>query len=163
MEHILEKSSVKRVSAAISDLGCAGSITVLSDSARTATDAALALGIEVGQIASSLIFTSPDKKVILIITSGRHRVDTQLVAHTLGYSHLDRVDAQFVKEFSGFSIGGVSPLGWINSPDIILIDQALNDYDVVWAAAGHPHAVYPTTYSELISTTGAKSQKVAED
>ena len=60
------------------------------------------------------------------------------------------------------TIGGVSPLGWISKPEIILIDEALNDYDVVWAAAGHPHAVYPTTYNELISCTGAKPMVVGD-
>ena len=111
MEHILEKSAVKRVALAMQENTIAGPITVLSESARTAADAASALGIEVGQIASSLIFKSPDDKVILIITSGGHRVDTDLVATTLGYSELMRVDAAFVKEFSGFSIGGVPLMG----------------------------------------------------
>jgi prolyl-tRNA editing enzyme YbaK/EbsC (Cys-tRNA(Pro) deacylase) len=75
---------------------------------------------------------------------------------------LHRVDADYVKEKSGFSIGGVSPLGWISKPEIILIDEALNDYEVVWAAAGHPHAVYPTTYAELIQCTDAKPMIVGE-
>ena len=163
MEHILEKSAVKRVAASLQEHGCSGAITVLADSARTAVDAANALGIEVGQIASSLIFTTPDGRVLLIITSGRHRVDTHLVAAEISISHLDRVDAQFVKEYSGFSIGGVSPIGWLKSADIILIDQALNDYETVWAAAGHPHAVYPTSFSELMSVTGATPMKVAVD
>ena len=160
MEHILEKSAVKRVALAMQENAIAGPITVLSESARTAADAASALGIEVGQIASSLIFKSPDDKVILIITSGGHRVDTDLVATTLGYSELMRVDAAFVKEFSGFSIGGVSPIGWSNQPDVILIDEALNNYDVVWAAAGHPHGVFPTSYAELIACTGATAAVV---
>ena len=160
MEHILEKSAVKRVAHAMQENAIAGPITVLSESARTAADAASALGIEVGQIASSLIFKSPDDKVILIITSGGHRVDTDLVATTLGYSELMRVDAAFVKEFSGFSIGGVSPIGWSNQPDVILIDEALNNYDVVWAAAGHPHGVFPTSYTELIACTGATAAVV---
>ncbi|MSW39660.1 MAG: YbaK/EbsC family protein [Actinobacteria bacterium] len=160
MEHILEKSAVKRVALAMQENTIAGPITVLSESARTAADAASALGIEVGQIASSLIFKSPDDKVILIITSGGHRVDTDLVATTLGYSELMRVDAAFVKEFSGFSIGGVSPIGWSNQPDVTLIDEALNNYDVVWAAAGHPHGVFPTSYAELIACTGATSAVV---
>jgi prolyl-tRNA editing enzyme YbaK/EbsC (Cys-tRNA(Pro) deacylase) len=162
MEHILEKSAVKRVAAAMQELSIAGPITVLGDSARTAQDAASALGIEVGQIASSLIFKTPDEKVLLIITSGRHRVDTSLVATNLGYSELLRVDATFVKEFSGFSIGGVSPIGWTSKPDITLIDEALNEYQVVWAAAGHPHGVYPTTFAELISATGASPMKVGD-
>mgnify|MGYP006164399871 CR=1 FL=1 len=69
-------------------------------------------------------------------------------------------DADYVKENSGFSIGGVAPIGWINTPSITLIDEALNDYEVVWAAAGHPHAVFPTSYSELLSCTEAKSMLV---
>jgi prolyl-tRNA editing enzyme YbaK/EbsC (Cys-tRNA(Pro) deacylase) len=162
MEHILEKSAVKRVAAAMQALAIAGPITVLSETARTAQDAASALGIEVGQIASSLIFQTPDDETLLVITSGRHRVDTDLVARNLGYSELGRVDANFVKEFSGFSIGGVSPIGWSNKPDIILIDEALNDYTVVWAAAGHPHAVYPTSFEELRVATGATSMKVGD-
>jgi prolyl-tRNA editing enzyme YbaK/EbsC (Cys-tRNA(Pro) deacylase) len=160
VEHILEKSAVKRVALAMQENEIAGPITVLSESARTAADAASALGIEVGQIASSLIFKSPDEKVILIITSGGHRVNTDLVATTLGYAELMRVDAAFVKEFSGFSIGGVSPIGWSNQPDVTLIDEALNNYEVVWAAAGHPHGVFPTSYAELIACAGATSAVV---
>lgn len=162
MEHILEKAPVKRVAAVMVERSISGPITILSESARTAHDAATSLGIEVGQIASSLIFKVPDGKVLLIITSGRHRVDTELVAEYLNVSELLRVDATFVKDFSGFSIGGVSPLGWINQPDITLIDEALKEYETVWAAAGHPHAVYPTTFSELIQCTGAKPLKVGE-
>ena len=162
MEHILEKSAVKRVGEAMAAHDVAGPITVLSESARTAQDAASALGIEVGQIASSLIFKTPDEKVLLVITSGRHRVDTDLVAKELGYEELLRVDAAFVKDFSGFSIGGVSPLGWISKPEIILIDEALDDYPVVWAAAGHPHAVYPTSFAELLECTGAKPMVVGD-
>jgi prolyl-tRNA editing enzyme YbaK/EbsC (Cys-tRNA(Pro) deacylase) len=162
MDGVLEKVAVKRVIAALQEHGCAGQIKVLSDSARTAAEAAAALGIEVGQIASSLIFKLPDGSPLLVITSGRHRVDTDLVASNLGIEKLGRVDADYVKEQSGFSIGGVSPLGWISKPEIILIDEALNDYDVVWAAAGHPHAVYPTTYDELIQCTGAQPMVVGE-
>lgn len=134
----------------------AGPITVLSETARTAADAASALGIEVGQIASSLIFKTPDGKTLLIITSGRHRVDTALVAENLGFTELLRVDAAFVKEFSGFSIGGVSPIGWTTQPDITLIDEALSQYPEIWAAAGHPHGVFPTTFQQLQIATGAK-------
>jgi prolyl-tRNA editing enzyme YbaK/EbsC (Cys-tRNA(Pro) deacylase) len=83
-----------------------------------------------------------------------------LFACNLGIEKLERVDADYVKENSGFSIGGVAPIGWINAPSITLIDEALNDYDVIWAAAGHPHAVFPTSYSELLGCTGAKSMMV---
>jgi prolyl-tRNA editing enzyme YbaK/EbsC (Cys-tRNA(Pro) deacylase) len=161
MDGVLEKAAVKRVIAALLEHGFAGQIKVLSDSARTAAEAAAALGIEVGQIASSLIFKLPDGSPLLVITSGRHRVDTDLVASNLGIEKLGRVDAEYVKEQSGFSIGGVAPIGWV-SPATILIDQALNDYEVVWAAAGHPHAVYPTSFAELLAITSAKPMVVGE-
>ena len=162
MDGILEKAAVRRFLDAARSLGIDGEIKVLSDSARTAIDAANSLGIEVGQIASSLIFKLPSGNPLLIITSGRHKVDTTLVAKNLGIEKLDRVDADFVKERSGYSIGGVSPLGWISKPEIILIDEALSDYDVVWAAAGHPHAVYPTSFTELLECTGATPMVVGE-
>ena len=162
MEGVIEKAAVKRVLAALHEHGVEGEVHVLSDSARTAQEAATALGIEVGQIASSLIFKLPDESPLLIITSGRHRVDTDLVAEGLGIEKLNRVDADYVKEKSGFSIGGVSPLGWISKPEITLIDEALNDYEVVWAASGHPHAVYPTSYTELIACTGARPMVVGD-
>lgn len=162
MEHILERASVMRAAEAMKSLGVQGSIVALSESARTAQEAADSLGVEVGQIASSLIFKLPAGGALLIITSGRHRVDTDLVAKKLAIEKLARVDADFVKEISGYSIGGVSPLGWITKPEIILLDEALNDYDVVWAAAGHPHAVYPTSFTELLKSTGATPMVVGE-
>jgi prolyl-tRNA editing enzyme YbaK/EbsC (Cys-tRNA(Pro) deacylase) len=162
MDGILEKAAVRRFLDAAQSLGIDGEIKVLSDSARTAIDAANSLGIEVGQIASSLIFKLPSGNPLLIITSGRHKVDTTLVSKNLGIEKLDRVDADFVKERSGYSIGGVSPLGWVSQPEVTLIDEALNDYEIVWAAAGHPHAVYPTSYSELLECTGAKSMVVGD-
>jgi prolyl-tRNA editing enzyme YbaK/EbsC (Cys-tRNA(Pro) deacylase) len=161
MDGVLEKAAVKRVAQALIDHKMSGQIKVLSDSARSAAEAAAALGIEVGQIASSILFKLPDDSPLLVITSGRHRVDTQLVASQLGVAELGRVDADYVKEKSGFSIGGVAPIGWLN-PAKIIIDQALNDYEVVWAAAGHPHAVFPTTYEELSNVTSATQMRVAD-
>jgi prolyl-tRNA editing enzyme YbaK/EbsC (Cys-tRNA(Pro) deacylase) len=161
MDGVLEKAAVKRVAQALKDHQMAGQIKVLSDSARSAAEAASALGVEVGQIASSILFKLPDNSPLLVITSGRHRVNTELVAKSLNLSELGRVDADYVKEISGFSIGGVAPIGWLN-PATIIIDEALNDYEVVWAAAGHPHAVFPTTYSELAENTKARSMRVAE-
>jgi len=162
MDGILEKAAVRRFVDAAKSLNIDGEINILSDTARTAIDAANGLGIEVGQIASSIIFKLPSGNPLLIITSGRHKVDTALVAKNLGIEKLDRVDADYVKERSGYSIGGVSPLGWISKPEVILIDEALNDYDVVWAAAGHPHAVYPTSFTELIRVTSATSMVVGD-
>ena len=162
MDGVLEKAAVQRAQAALREHSMPGEIKVLSDSARTAAEAAAALGIEVGQIASSLIFKLPSGNPLLIITSGRHRVDTDLVAKNLNISELGRADANYVKEVSGYSVGGVSPIGWISTPEITLIDEALNDYEVVWAASGHPHAVYPTSYAELIACTGATPMIVGD-
>ncbi len=161
MDGVLERGPVKRVIEVL-QINNMGKVHVLEDSARTAQDAANALNIEVGQIASSLIFRLPEGAPILLITSGRHRVDTDLVARTLGVTHLDRADANYVKELSGFSVGGVSPLGWVTTINHIYIDEALNDYDSIWAAAGHPHAVFPTTFSELQKVTSAIPMVVGE-
>jgi prolyl-tRNA editing enzyme YbaK/EbsC (Cys-tRNA(Pro) deacylase) len=157
----LENTNVLRVVARLKELGIGGDVVHLSDSARSAQEAADGLGILVGQVASSIVFKLPDGSPLLVITSGRHRVNTELVAKELGVEKLHRADADFVKESSGFSIGGVSPVGWVNSATIV-IDKALADYDVVWAAAGHPHAVFPTTYAQLLSATSAREMIVGD-
>lgn len=162
MEGVLEKVAVQRVRAEMTAHGLTGEIKVLPDSARTAAEAAAALGIEVGQVASSIIFTLPNGKALLVITSGRHRVDTERVAKNLGVEKLYRADADFVREVSGFAIGGVSPFGWSSPPEITLIDEALEDYSQVWAAAGHPHAVFPSTFHELKKLTHAKAMIVGD-
>jgi len=162
VEDVLTNPSVLRVTALLKELGCSGEPTILSESARTALDAANALGIEVGQVASSIVFKLPSGNALLVVTSGRHRVDTELVAKNLGVEKLHRADADFVKNASGFSIGGVSPVGWINQPEITLIDVALNEHEVAWAAAGHPHSVYPTSFVELLRVTGATSMVVGD-
>ena len=162
MDGILEKAAVRRFIEAAHALGVKGEVTILSETARTAIDEANGLGIEVGQIASSLIFKLPSGNPLLIITSGRHRVDTELVAKNLNIPELGRADANYVKEVSGYSVGGVSPIGWITKPEITVIDEALNDYEVVWAASGHPHAVFPTSYTELIACTNATPMVVGD-
>ena len=174
-EDVLNHPSVIRVRDYLRSVGISGQVVALKESARTAAEAAAALGIEVGQVASSIVFKLPSGNPLLVITSGRHRVDTELVARNLGVEKLHRADADYVRSVSGFAIGGVSPvawvsetiggvspLGWIAKPEITLIDEALNDYEVVWAAAGHPHAVYPTTHEELIRVTGARAMVVRE-
>ena len=163
----MERAAVRRVRAALEHHSVASNITVLSDSTRTALDAARALKVEVGQIAASLVFRLPDDAPLLVITSGRHRVDVGLLAEALDVSHLSRADADFVKTCSGFSIGGVSPVGWEQNEDPIVpmagIDVALAAYDVIWAAAGHPHAVFATTFGELARASGARTLRVAND
>ena len=161
MEQIIRNPSVGRVKQALLNLGIDVAITTLSESARSASEAAVALGIEVGQVASSIVFRLPNDTALLVITSGRHRVDGELVAETLGVEKLLRADADFIRTWSGFAIGGISPVGWLQ-PATVLIDEALNDYEIVWAAAGHPHAVFPTTFNELIAATNAKRMVVGD-
>lgn len=162
MSGILEKAAVKRAIEAMKHAGITGEIKLLADSARTAQDAAAALGIEVGQIASSLVFKLPSGNPLLVITSGRHRVDTDLVARALGIERLERADADYVKNASGYSVGGVAPLGWTSKPELTLIDKALDDYSVVWAAAGHPHTVFPTSFTELRLASNATAAVVGD-
>ena len=169
MEDVLRNPSVLRIIAEMSQRKIKGEVKILSESARSAAEAAAALGIEKGQIASSIVFKLPDGRPLLVITSGAHRVDTELVARELGVEKLHRADAEFIKSASGISIGGVSPFGWkddgtlANPAPLILIDLALEAFDVVWAAAGHPHAVFPTTFEELRRPTGARPMIVSTD
>ena len=151
--------SVARVAALLRDLGATGEPVQLADSARTAAEAAAALGCEVGAIASSLVFTA-DGEPLLVMTSGAHRVDTGLVARLLDVQEVRRGDADLVRSATGYAIGGVAPVGH-PTPLRTLVDTTLASYDVVWAAAGHPHAVFPTSYDELVRITGGTPAEVA--
>ena len=151
--------SVVRVTDRLAELGATGSVKVLDGSARTAAQAAEQLGIEVAQIANSLVF-SADGTPLLVLASGGHRVDTTKVAALVGAASVDRADADFVRTHTGFAIGGVAPVGH-PEPLRTLVDTALGQYDEVWAAAGHPHAVFPTTYDELVRLTSGTPVRVA--
>jgi prolyl-tRNA editing enzyme YbaK/EbsC (Cys-tRNA(Pro) deacylase) len=151
---------VVRVQTALANAGATGEVRMLDDSARTAAEAAAALKVEVGQIANSLVFVA-DGEPLLVLTSGRHRVDTAKVAEVVGVAKVGRADADFVRTHTGVSIGGVSPIGHPR-PLRTLVDVALNDYDVVWAAAGHTHAVFPTTFDELVRLTGGTPAEVGD-
>ena len=117
----------------------------------TARDAAEAVGCELGAIANSLVF-SADGAPLLVMTSGAHRVDTARVAGLIGASEVGRADARSVREWTGQAIGGVAPVGH-PSPIRTLVDTWLDKYDVIWAAGGHPHTVFPTSYAELLRIT----------
>jgi len=134
-------------------------IVVLPEAAPTAAAAAAALGIEVGQIANSLIFDA-DGTPLLVLTSGAHRVDTAKVAADLGVGKLRRASAEFVREHTGQAIGGVAPLGHPR-PVRTLVDTDLLAYAEVWAAGGIPHAVVPIAPDELVRVTGATVTTVA--
>ena len=152
--------NVLRIQDALLAAGAKGSVRTLDESARTAAEAAAALGVEIGQITNSLVFVA-DGEPLLVLTSGRHRVDTAKVAELVGVAKVSRADADFVREHAGVAIGGVSPVGHPR-PLRTLVDIALNDYDVVWAAAGHTHAVFPTTFDELLTLTGGTPATVGD-
>jgi prolyl-tRNA editing enzyme YbaK/EbsC (Cys-tRNA(Pro) deacylase) len=141
-----------KFAAALHELGVSGEPRELPESARTAATAAAQLGCEVGAIANSLVF-SADGAPLLVMTSGAHRVDLAKVAALTGVSVVERADARSVRTWTGQVIGGVGPVGH-PAPIRTLVDTWLESYDVIWAAAGHPHAVFPTTYAELVRITG---------
>ena len=143
-------NGTERVLAALREQGVDTEPHRLEDSARTAKDAAAALGCEVGAIASSLLFLAGDEP-LLVLTSGAHRVDEARVGELVG-APLRRATADEVRTHTGFAIGGVAPVGH-PAPLRTLVDEALQRFPVVWAAAGHPHAVFPTTYAELLTLT----------
>jgi prolyl-tRNA editing enzyme YbaK/EbsC (Cys-tRNA(Pro) deacylase) len=139
-------------------------LVVLPDAVATAAAAAAALGVEVGAIANSLVCetTSPgyDGAPLLVLTSGAHRVDTGKVAALLGVERVRRASPEFVRAATGQVIGGVAPVGH-PAPLRTLVDRALEAYDEVWAAGGIPHAVFPTTFAELVTVTGGVVADVA--
>jgi prolyl-tRNA editing enzyme YbaK/EbsC (Cys-tRNA(Pro) deacylase) len=153
-----EHPSIAGFRAALSRVGGQGRIVVLPESVHTAALAAQALGCEVGAIANSLVFDC-DGEPVLILTSGAHRVDTEKAAATLGRGPLRRAKPDFVRTHTGQVIGGVSPLDHPR-PVPTYLDTALRQYAEIWAAAGHPAAVFSTTYDELRSMTGADEIEV---
>ena len=153
--------SVVRVTARLAELGAGGQVRTLDDAARTAAQAAAQLGIEVAQIANSLVFAA-DGAPLLVMASGGHRVDTAKVAGLVGADSVDRATPEFVREHTGFAIGGVAPVAH-PEPLRTLVDTELERYDEVWAAAGHPHTVFPTTYAELLRITGGEPADIGAD
>ena len=139
--------SAKGVARELAALGVAGQVRELPDPAPTAATAAAQLGCAVGAIANSLVFAA-DGAPLLVLTSGAHRVNTAKVGAELGVGELRRATPDFVYGSTGQRIGGVAPVGHPR-PITTLVDTALRGYDTVWAAAGHPHAVFPTSFDEL--------------
>lgn len=153
--------TVARVANILRAAGVTGEPVQLADSARTAAEASVALGCDVGAIASSLVFHA-DGDPLLVLTSGAHRVDTAVVSELMGVAKVGRADADLVRTATGYAIGGVAPIGH-PAPIRTLVDTALADHEVIWAAAGHPHAVFPTTFAELVRITGGTPATVAHD
>ena len=136
-----------------------GDIRELPEPAPTAAAAAAQLGCEVGAIANSLIFNA-DGAPLLVLTSGAHRVDAGRVAALIGADKVERADPEFVRRSPGQVIGGVAPVGH-PAPLRTLVDAELASYDVVWAAAGHAHTVFATSFGELLRITGGTPATVA--
>jgi prolyl-tRNA editing enzyme YbaK/EbsC (Cys-tRNA(Pro) deacylase) len=149
--------AVQRVQAALAEHGIRPEITWFEVATPTAQAAAEAIGTTVGAIANSLIFTI-DGEPLLVLTSGSHRVDTAWLGERLGGS-IERASKETVKAATGQVIGGVAPVGH-PAPVRTLVDVALADHDVVWAAAGHAHTVFPTTFAELVRITGGEPSAV---
>ncbi|GII83660.1 aminoacyl-tRNA deacylase [Sphaerisporangium siamense] len=150
--------SVQKVTVALREAGATGEVVVLEDAAPTAVTAAAQLGCEVGAIANSLIFDA-DGEPLLVLTSGAHRVDTGLIARLVGVAKVKRATPEFVKAATGQTIGGVAPVGH-PAPIRTLVDTWLGKHEVVWAAAGHAHTVFPTTFDELVRITGGSAADV---
>lgn len=158
-----EHPSIAHFRAELVRRGGQGRIVVLPDSVHTAALAAEALGCEVGAISNSLLFAGVlddgAQVPILILTSGAHRVDTAKAAAAVGVASLARATPEFVREHTGQVIGGVSPIAH-PQPIRTFLDPTLRRYDEIWAAAGHPAAVFSTTYDELKTMTAADEIEV---
>ena len=150
-----------RVQEALRANGSSAEVVELPDSTRTSAEAAAAIGVAVGQIAKSLVFMA-DGEPVLAVLSGVDRLDTERLREHMAAARVTRPDAAVVREVTGFPIGGVSPIGHDATLRIVL-DNALSAYPVVWAAGGTPHAVFPTTFSELVAVTGAETADIRED
>jgi prolyl-tRNA editing enzyme YbaK/EbsC (Cys-tRNA(Pro) deacylase) len=152
--------NAEHVASELRSLGVAGEVRELPAPAPTAATAAAQLGCELGAIANSLVF-SADGAPLLILTCGAHRVDTAKVAAEVGVEKLGRADPEFVHASTGQRIGGVAPVGH-PQPIRTLVDTALERYEVVWAAAGHAHTVFPTSFAELVRITSGTPVDVGQ-
>jgi prolyl-tRNA editing enzyme YbaK/EbsC (Cys-tRNA(Pro) deacylase) len=149
------KPSAKKVQGAVNQLGFDFEVVEFSETTRTSADAAAAIGCEVAQIAKSLIFRGKTSdKAILVIASGINRVNEQAIKEVLG-EKIGRADADFVREKTGFVIGGVPPVGH-NEPLTTFIDEDLFEHEIIWAAAGTPNAVFRLTPQGLEQLTKGK-------
>jgi prolyl-tRNA editing enzyme YbaK/EbsC (Cys-tRNA(Pro) deacylase) len=146
-------ANCEAVDAILAAAGVPGRVRILTEAAPTAAAAAELVGVEVGAIANSLIFATAEDEPLLVLTSGAHRVDTAKVAARVSTAKLTRATPEFVYAATGQRIGGVAPVGH-PAPIRTVVDTALEPYPQVWAAGGIPHAVFPTTFAELVALTG---------
>ena len=147
----LDQASVRRVIAALRASGAQGEVVELAETARTAADAAAAIGVPVGAIVKSLVFLA-DGRPVMALVAGDRQADTAALAAELGVARVRRADADQVRAATGFAIGGVAPIGH-PAPLPMIIDASLGRFETLWAAAGHPHCVFPTDLAELTRLT----------
>lgn len=156
------KASAERVRAALAALGCDFQVREFPESTRTSAEAAAAIGCGVGQIAKSLVFRAkPSGRPVLVIASGANRVDEKKVGRLIG-ERISRAAPEFVREKTGFAIGGVPPVGH-PEPPVTLIDRDLLVFEEVWAAAGTPNAVFRLAPGDLARMTGGAAQDIKLD
>lgn len=156
------QATAQRVQDVLTSLGFDFAIQELANSTRTAAEAAAAVGTTVAQIAKSIVFKDPEtERSVLVVTSGINRVDEKKVAALLGH-RVAKADAAFVREKTGFVIGGVPPLGH-QTPPIVFLDEDLWQYEEIWAAGGHPFAVFPLTPAALMEMTQGQAANIKVD
>ncbi|AXK39521.1 YbaK/EbsC family protein [Crenobacter cavernae] len=161
MSEAQHDSSVARVASTLAELGLYAEIREMAESTRTSAEAAAAIGCSVAQIAKSMVFRELESgRALIVVASGSNRVCTNKLA-TLTGKTIARADAAFVREKTGFAIGGVSPIAHVSEVDILL-DQDLFQYEEIWAAAGSPYAVFRTTADALASASGARVADIKE-
>ena len=158
MENLLEKESVKRVVKALNQFDSSLKVQVLNSSARTAIDAAESLNCEVGAIVKSLLLRTEDG-FILCLVSGDKRCSLNKIKKIINKKDVSMADADQVKNQTGFSIGGVSPIAHLKKVKI-LIDLSLSRFDNVYAAAGHPNSIFKITYNQLIKLTEGREEDI---
>ena len=168
LDHPMVRSVTEALGAYALGIGeSAPEVTVLPGAVRTAAAAAEALGTTPAHIANSLIFVAVSmdgqRTPLLVMASGGARVDIDVLADSAGLAAVERADADFVKAETGFVIGGVAPVGHRTGdgePLRTLVDEDLSQFDEIWAAAGHSHTVFPTTYADLLAMTGGEPVRV---
>lgn len=152
-------AATERVRAALAAFGISAQIAEYPQGTRTAADAAAAIGTTIGQIVKSLVFLA-DGQPVLVLASGSHHVDATKLARAAGASRIERPDADRVRAETGFAIGGVPPVGHLK-PLRVFVDEDLLRYDVVYAAAGTPTAIFPIAPSDLLRATGGQAADLA--
>ena len=158
MENILEKESVKRVIKILNEFDPNLKVEALNNSARTAEDAALSLNCEVGAIVKSLLLRA-DNDFVLCLVSGDKRCSLNKIKKITKIKDVSMADAEQVKNQTGFSIGGVSPIAHLKKIKI-LVDTSLSRFESIYAAAGHPHSIFKITYKKLVKLTNGKEEDI---